>query len=311
MRLLTIDGKLVSVSGKAIEIPDTAGGVYQLVVSTSAGATVTATKDTTSVSNTADTDGQCTLTLYSSGEWSVTATKDGLSSTQTFVIGTQSMTLLLADPVFSNASWAEIIAACHGGNVPATWAVGDSKTMTIGGTEYQIDIIGKGHDDYADGSGKAPLTLQLHDCYPTEYKMNTSYSNAGGWNASELRTEHLPALLALMPAEVQNGIRAVSKKTSMGSGSSTLETTSDALFLLSEAEALGTTVYSAPGEGTQYDYYKVSSRLVKNRSGAANQWWERSPSASGSSDFCRISESGGAYATYAAYSSGVSFAFCF
>lgn len=283
----------------------------KLIVTTAAGAAVTAVKGSKTISGTAGTDGTCTLELPEAGEWRVTAAKDGLSSTQTFVIGTQSMTLLLADPAFSNASWAEIIAACHGGNVPATWAVGDSKTMTIGGTAYQIDIIGKGHDDYADGSGKAPLTLQLHDCYATEYKMNTEYSNAGGWNASKMRTEHLPALLALMPAEVQNGIRAVSKKTSMGSGSSTLETTSDALFLLSEAEALGTTVYSAPGEGTQYDYYKVSSRLVKNRSGAANQWWERSPSASGSSDFCRISESGGAYATYAAYSSGVSFAFCF
>ena len=110
----------------------------KLVVTTSAGAAVTAVKGSKTNSGTAGTDGTCTLELPEAGEWRVTAAKDGLSSTQTFVIGTQSMTLLLADPVFSNASWAEIIAACHGGNVPATWAVGDSKTMTIGGTAYQI-----------------------------------------------------------------------------------------------------------------------------------------------------------------------------
>ncbi len=34
-------------------------------------------------------------------------------------------------------------------------AVGDSKTMNIGGTAYQVDIIGKNHDEYADGSGTA------------------------------------------------------------------------------------------------------------------------------------------------------------
>lgn len=37
MRLLTVGGKVVSVSGKAIEIPDSSGGVYQIAVETSAG----------------------------------------------------------------------------------------------------------------------------------------------------------------------------------------------------------------------------------------------------------------------------------
>lgn len=115
----------------------------KLVVTTSAGAAVTAVKGSKTVSGTADTDGTCTLEIPEAGEWSVTAAKDGLSRTQTFVIGTQSMTLLPADPVFSNSSWAEIIAACHAGFVPDTWVVGDSKPMAINGTNYQIDIIGK------------------------------------------------------------------------------------------------------------------------------------------------------------------------
>ena len=281
----------------------------KLIVTTAAGAAVTAVKGSKTISGTAGTDGTCTLELPEAGEWRVTAAKDGLSSTQTFVIGTQSMTLLLADPVFSNASWAQIIAACHGGNVPATWAVGDSKTMTIGGTEYQIDIIGKGHDDYADGSGKAPLTLQLHDCYATEYKMNTEYSNAGGWNASEMRTEHLPALLALMPAEVQNGIRAVNKKTSEGGNSTTIETVSDTLFLLSEVEIFGTASSSVAGEGSQYDYYKAGNPKIKKREGVDEFWWERSSASGGM--FCRVRANGQAGASNASNSLGVSFAFCF
>ena len=65
--------------------------------------------------------------------------------------------------------------------VPDTWNVGDSCMMAFGKKNYQIDIIGKNHDDYADGSGKAPLTFQMHTCYATEYKMNNSGSNTGGW----------------------------------------------------------------------------------------------------------------------------------
>ena len=283
----------------------------KLVITTSAGAAVTATKGSKTVSGTAGADGTCTLELSEAGEWSVTASLNGNSKIETILVGTQTADITLFDSVFANNSWETIIAACKSGNVPDSWAVGNSKNMTINGTEYQIDIIGKGHDDYADGSGKAPLTLQMHDCYATEYKMNTEYSNAGGWNTSEMRTDHMPALLALMPTEVQNGIREVNKLTSAGSQSSTINTTADKLFLLSEVEIFGSTTYSAAGEGTQYDYYKVSSRLVKNRSGAANQWWERSPSTSDSSDFCRVHENGSAYATYASYSGGVSFAFCF
>ena len=310
MRLLTIDGKLVSVSGKAIEIPDTAGGVYQLEVSTSAGATVTATKDTASVSNTADASGQCTLTLYAAGEWTITASLNGISTSQAFVIGTQSMTLSLADPVFANNDWSAIIASCQRNQVPDTWAVGNQKSMDIGGTSYTIDIIGKNHDTYAAG-GTVPLTFGLHDCYAETKAMNSSNTNSGGWKNSAMRTTHLPAILALMPTEVQNGIREVSKKTSVGGASSTIEAVSDKLFLLSEIEIFGSTSYSAAGEGTQYDYYKAGNSKVKNRSGSASRWWERSPYASDSTSFCVVYGDGNADSYGATFANGVAFGFCF
>ena len=66
---------------------------------------------------------------------------------------------------FADNTWAQIIKACQKKIIPTTWKVGDQKAMTINGISYQIDIIGKNHDDYSDGSGKAPLTFQMHDCY--------------------------------------------------------------------------------------------------------------------------------------------------
>ena len=53
---------------------------------------------------------------------------------------------------FADNDWASIIAACHSGSVPSTWVVGNSKTMTINGASYQVDIIGKNHDTYANES---------------------------------------------------------------------------------------------------------------------------------------------------------------
>lgn len=212
---------------------------------------------------------------------------------------------------FADNTWAQIIAACQRGTVPETWAVGDQKTMTINGTDYTFDIIGKYHDDYADGSGKAPLTLQMHDCYAGRERMNSSDTNSGGWKGSAMRTTHLPAILALMPTEVQNGIREVNKLTSAGLKSSNINTTADKLFLLSEIEIFGSVSYSMSGEGTQYDYYKAGNSTVKKWNGSETVWWERSPNASSSARFCIVRNTGNAYYTSASFARSVAFGFCF
>lgn len=311
MRLLTVGGNVVSVGGKAIEIPDSSGGVYQIAVETSAGASVSASKGTTTVSGTADASGSCTLTLYEPGEWSVSASLNNVTKTQTVNIGTQSMKLPLIElaDAFAANSWETIIAACQSGNVPDSWAVGDSKPMAINGTNYQIDIIGKNHDVYTDGSGTAPLTFQLHDCYSEAKQMYSTNLSGLGWKNTDMRLTYLPAILALMPAEVKNGIHAVNKKTSEGGNSTTIETVSDTLFLLSEVEVFGTNHSSVPGEGIQYDYYKAGNPKIKKREGVDEFWWERSSASGGM--FCRVRDNGQAGASNASSSLGVSFAFCF
>lgn len=215
-------------------------------------------------------------------------------------------------PVFSKNSWADIIAACQSGQVPDTWVADGScyKDMLIGGKNYRIDIIGKNHDTYAAG-GTAPLTFQMHDCYGTPYQMNSSNTNSGGWTNCAMRSTHLPAILALMPAEVQAAIKEVQKKTCAGSQSSSIQATNDKLFLLSEIEIFGRTIYSFAGEGKQYAYYQAGNSKVKNRSGSAGVWWERSPGSSTSTGFCYVLSDGSAAAGVAISSCGVAFGFCF
>ena len=215
------------------------------------------------------------------------------------------------DPVFANNTWEQIIAACHNNAVPDTWKVADHKPMTINGADYQIDIIGKNHDEYSDGSGKAPLTFQMHDCYGTTYAMNSSNTNRGGWTSCAMRSTHLPAILALMPTEVQNGIREVNKLTSAGSTSSTINTTADKLFLLSEIEIFGSVTESKSGEGSQYAYYKAGNSKLKKYNGNASGWCERSPRGSDNARFCIVYSRGTAGHNLASLAVGVAFAFCF
>ena len=276
------------------------GVTPQLIVTTSAGAAVTATKGSKTVSGTAGADGTCTLELSEAGEWSVTSSLNGNSKTQTVLIGTQTADIRLFEPVFANNSWETIIAACRSGDVPDSWAIGNSKNMTINGTDYQIDIIGKNHDDYADGSGKAPLTFQMHNSYGTAYAMNSTSTNAGGWKKCAMRNTHLPAILALMPTEVQSGIREVSKRR-----------TSDKLFLLSEVEVFNSTENSATGEGSQYAYYGASGSTVKTLNGNATSWWLRSPMKTADFAFCASSAIGTPTHLNATDERGVAFAFCF
>lgn len=285
-----------------------------ITVTVESGASVALKKDGVTVQTKTST-GTAVFTVTETGTYTVEATKSGhapASGTVNVVSSTTSYTLTLILPKdnFADNDWSTIISACHSGSVPSSWVAGNSKTMTIGGMSYQVDIIGKSHDTYASG-GKAPLTFQLHDCYANTNQMNSSDTNIGGWTSCAMRSTHLPAILTLMPTEVQNGIREVNKLTSEGGLSSTINTTADKLFLLSEVEIFGSTRYSAAGEGTQYDYYKAGNSKVKKRNGSAAFWWERSPEIKYSTGFCLVVSGGDASSYDASGAFGVAFGFCF
>ena len=292
---MTLD---TTTKSKTIAVTRSGDGTISAVSSNTAAATVSVSGNTVTVTGKANGSATITISVAAGTNYTAPANK------------TCAVTVSFLKDNFADNDWASIIAACHSGSVPSTWVVGNSKTMTINGASYQVDIIGKNHDTYANG-GKAPLTFQLHDCYGETKNMNSSNTNSGGWTSCAMRSTHLPAILALMPTEVQNGIREVSKKASVGGASSTIETVSDKLFLLSEVEIFGSTSYSAAGEGTQYDYYKAGNSKVKKRNGAAAGWWERSPYASSSTYFCLVNSSGSANVYAAGSAFGVAFGFCF
>lgn len=283
------------------------GAPLQIIVTTIAGAAVKAMKDSKTVSGTADASGNCTLTVDETGTWRVAATNGSTVKTVDVVVGTANVDLIMIDPVFGNNSWAAIIKACQEKQVPNTWKVGDSCNMTINNKTYAIDIIGKNHDDYADGSGKAPLTFQMHTTYATQYKMNGVERNDCGWKNCLVRISNaFPKLKQVMPAEVVAALKGVTKKTTAGNASSAIDTTTDTLFLLSEIEVQGTRTHSYAGEGTQYAYYQTAANRKKNRA-----WYLRSPRINSTSCFCRTGWDGEADWSVASEVDGIAAAWCF
>ena len=292
---MTLD---TTTKSKTITVTRSGDGAISASSNNTGAATVSVSGNTVTVTGKANGSATITISVAAGTNYTAPANK------------TCAVTVSFLKDNFADNDWTSIIAACHSGSVPSTWVVGNSKTMTINGASYQVDIIGKNHDTYASG-GKAPLTFQLHDCYGETKKMNSSNTNNGGWTSCAMRSTHLPAILALMPTEVQNGIREVNKLTSAGNGSNTINTTADKLFLLSEIEIFGSVSYSKSGEGTQYDYYKAGNSKVKKFNGSAYYWWERSPYGSGSANFCFVYSYGGANYYDASIAYGVAFGFCF
>lgn len=217
---------------------------------------------------------------------------------------------------FTDATWEQIIAACQHGNVPDSWKVADSKPMTIDGNDYQIDIIGKNHDVYADGSGTAPLTLQLHDLFGRDknfYRFMNVSATKISWSTSYARTTQLPAILETMPDVVKTNIREVAKKSNR-TNTTTLEETADKLFSLSEVELRGVSQYGPATDEVQYEYYKAGNAHDRVWwDGVASYWQLRTVVKNNASRYTvgSLQANGGFGSLTATSYVAFSFAFCF
>ena len=256
--------------------------------------------------------GEAVLYPTELGEWTIKYTFDSSQKTKQWkleVIGIVYVYPFTIGDNLNDTDWADIDICGRLGMAQQFFKVGDSKTVNIGGTNYEVQIIGFNHDDNVSG-GKAAYSFQLVDCLNQTQQMNTSNTNTGGWNGSAMRGR-MSTYKSQLPAALRNVIKTVKKKSGTGGGSSSgTQQTNDDLFLLSEIEIFGTTTYSVAGEGTQYEWYKAGNSRIKKVNGSASVWWERSPYSGNTYIFCRVSSSGSASHDDATDSYGVSFGFC-
>lgn len=172
-----------------------------------------------------------------------------------------------------------------------------------------VQIVGFAHDDKTAG-GKAGITFMFGDAI-AEAPMNQTDTNAGGWEASQMRAYLNGDGMALLPEDLKKVVAPVDKLTNnVGETQdvSAVTTTSDSLWLLSAAELCGSIDwYSDPSynavlnaEGFEYQLFRdtavdssnANDILVKNYQNSPIGWWERSPSPNTSGIF-QVVGSGG------------------
>ena len=301
----------VSVSGTTVTVSsvnDTTGSAT-ITISVAAGTNYTAPASKT-----------CAVTASFKPTASTTATS-GVTYTSGLSGVAATDVTLFAEAISNNSGITNATSTVYidFGSVHRKVSVGDQVTLALNGTNYTFDVIGFNHDTLTTSTaygattktGKAGITFQMHDLFATTYVMNSSNTNSGGWKSSAMRTSTMATMKGYLPTAWQTAIKPVNKASGTGGGSSSgTETVSDSCFLLAEIEIFGSTSYSVSGEGTQYAYYKAGNSKVKNRSGSANFWWERSPYSGFSNYFCFVGSAGGASYSSASSGLGVAFGFC-
>lgn len=242
---------------------------------------------------------------------------------------TQAVTVKAYDPVLANNSWEKIIEACEAGDASELWSVGDiSPTVELYGQTVAFRIIGFNHDDldttdakygsasYNNGSNKAAVTFDIVNIIVNSngtgwvYNANLSGATSPYWQKSTLKTQTLPAVLALFPEALKDSIRTVQKKTyRVPWDSPTLHQTADRLFLLSHDEI----ATRGKGEGTIYSYYAAGNSRAKTKAnGNGASYYLRGPSLN--NDFSNrvgmVLLDGNISGTNGSYAEPLSFSFC-
>ena len=274
------------------------GAPLQIAVTTNAGATVTATKGSKTVSGTADTSGNCTLTVDEAGTWTVTAATASTTKTSDVVVGISNVDLPLVDSVLNNNSWETIKKVSDAGQGENYWSVGDRKAVTLNGTVGKLSlsnvttyafIIGFNHNASVEGTNrihfqlaKTALTGGTDVClcdssYNSSvsttgyFSMNSSRTNSGGWASSQMRTNicgtslssYSGTIIAVIPAALRAVLKSVTKYTDNTGGGSTaasaVTATTDYFFLLSEFEVFGSISYGNTNEKNKQAQYAYYS----------------------------------------------------
>lgn len=226
--------------------------------------------------------------------------------------------LLPAKNTLQNTSWADIATVAAAGRASEYWAVGDTKTIAFGSavfgsTTITVKILDFYYDDLADGNGKAAISFGMVDCFANTRAMNSSNTNAGGWSGSAMRSALISTVLPALQSAIGAGvIKAVAKRTTAGDKSTSIVTSSDSVWLMSQYEVSGAGYDEKPvDKSAGYAAFTNNASRIKKVGSSAAIWWGRGPYVGGQAQFYIVTEAGAATSVIGAQTAqGVSVGFC-
>lgn len=265
--------------------------------------------------------------------------------------GYAAVVLYAYDVDFNANSWNQVSSASQQGFAASMWNVGATKTIHLQGTigtlsvnqDIQVFIIGINHNSAREGANRIHIQIGKNtsgnpiafydnqynnNVYSTGYfSMNSSNTNSGGWNATQMKSTILHSgtapsdtgsntFMSALPADLRAVMKSCTKYTDNTGGgsdnSSYVTATTEYLPLLAEFEVFGSRSYANLAEQNyqaQYDYYKAGNSKIFNGAGtqtSAVYWWLRSPYYYYDNRFCGVRNDGNSGSGSADYSYGVS-----
>ena len=223
---------------------------------------------------------------------------------------------------FSTDSWSTIVKAVQENNI-GKYNVGDTKEIDMGtyGT-HTLRIANKSTPSECSTEGFSQtacgFVLEFQDIITTS-KMNTAYSNTGGWNNAEMNTFINNNIYNALPNELKEIIIDTIVVSSYGKNDTANFTTTNKLYLLAPKE-----IYTDYAETTDtakdltriLDYYKEKrvtmnsyANAIKYNNSTATWWWLRNVPSSNSGNFFGVNVTGILNNNYAHFVGGVSPAF--
>lgn len=202
------------------------------------------------------------------------------------------------------------------------WVIGEDVWFEIGdeipinltnGETITLQIFDFNHD--VDASGNTmPFTFGSKELLAESKVMNSSSTNAGGWANSQMYAYLQGTVWDWIPDEWKMIITPVVKKSTEGSKSTNILSSTDNLFIpsISEVDSSYKTQTPYSEEGTTYPIFTNSTSRKKFKVGStsATYWWLRSPYATSTGNFWFVTNNGATGNNSAYYSYGVCFAFC-
>ena len=223
---------------------------------------------------------------------------------------------------FAEDSWKTISSLVEIGDT-SNYKVGDTKEIDLGsyGT-HTVRIANKSMPSGCSTQGFSQtacgFVVEFQDIITTS-KMNTAYSNTGGWNNAEMNTFINNDIYNALPNELKEIIIDTIVVSSYGKNDTANFTTTNKLYLLAPKE-----IYTDYTETTDtakdltraLDYYNGKgvtmnsyANAIKYNNSTATWWWLRNVPSSNSGNFFGVNVTGILNNNYAHFVGGVSPAF--
>ena len=220
------------------------------------------------------------------------------------------------DPVLANNSWKTIKAVSKSGNIPATWQVGDTKTLTYDGTTFTARLVDKtGKFTRVADNSTAYLSFELTESLATLEKFNSNGSNVVV-DSALLASMNSGTIWNNLDSTLTSVLEEVNVKVSESGGSATVINFQAKVFLGREHDLFSNRSYCSVAEWnaiTQDEYYQIhdaDADKVKIQNGStAFKYYLMSPHNSSPNTVAQVTEGGICNTTHVGLSRAVALRF--